>query len=133
MKKQIRQGVFETNSSSTHSLTMCMESDYDKWCSGETYFYKGWGYGFAENFKPKENHFYTYDECIEFLKHSNRVLKENENVDEWTKEEIAEVLRDYEFIHYDDDGNEYYEWFEETYETPNGERIVAFGYYGWDD
>ena len=35
MKKQIRRGVFETNSSSVHSLTMCMESDFNKWVAGE--------------------------------------------------------------------------------------------------
>lgn len=35
MKMQIRRGTFETNSSSVHSLTMCMESDYDKWVAGE--------------------------------------------------------------------------------------------------
>ena len=35
MKRQIRRGVFETNSSSVHSLTMCMESDYDRWKNGE--------------------------------------------------------------------------------------------------
>lgn len=35
MKVQIRRGVFETNSSSVHSLTMCMKSDYDKWVAGE--------------------------------------------------------------------------------------------------
>ena len=35
MKRQIRRGVFETNSSSVHSITMCMKSDYDKWVSGE--------------------------------------------------------------------------------------------------
>lgn len=35
MKKQIRRGVFETNSSSVHSITMCTESDYDKWVTGE--------------------------------------------------------------------------------------------------
>ena len=35
MKRQIRAGVFETNSSSVHSLTMCMESDFDKWVAGE--------------------------------------------------------------------------------------------------
>ena len=29
MKRQIRRGVFETNSSSTHSLTMCLKSDYE--------------------------------------------------------------------------------------------------------
>ena len=33
--RQIRKNVFETNSSSTHSITMCMKSDYDKWVSGE--------------------------------------------------------------------------------------------------
>lgn len=33
--KQIRRNVFETNSSSTHSITMCMKSDYDRWVAGE--------------------------------------------------------------------------------------------------
>ena len=35
MNRQIRRGVFETNSSSVHSLTMCTGSDYDKWKNGE--------------------------------------------------------------------------------------------------
>lgn len=35
MKRQIRRGVFETNSSSVHSITMCMKSDFDKWKAGE--------------------------------------------------------------------------------------------------
>ena len=35
MKRQIRRGVFETNSSSVHSLTMCTQSDYDRWKNGE--------------------------------------------------------------------------------------------------
>ena len=35
MKRQVRRGVFETNSSSVHSITMCMKSDYDKWVAGE--------------------------------------------------------------------------------------------------
>ncbi|WP_313584682.1 hypothetical protein [Lacrimispora sp.] len=30
MKRQIRRGVFETNSSSTHSLTMCSEEEFEK-------------------------------------------------------------------------------------------------------
>ena len=38
MKRQIRRGVFETNSSSVHSLTMCMKSDFDKWEKGEFVF-----------------------------------------------------------------------------------------------
>ena len=32
---QIRYGVFETNSSSTHSMVVCSEEDYQKWVDGE--------------------------------------------------------------------------------------------------
>lgn len=38
MKRQIRRGVFETNSSSVHSITMCMKSDYDRWVADEIAF-----------------------------------------------------------------------------------------------
>lgn len=30
MKRQIRNNVFETNSSSVHSMTICMKDDFDK-------------------------------------------------------------------------------------------------------
>ena len=30
MKILVRRGIFETNSSSVHSLTMCTKSDFDK-------------------------------------------------------------------------------------------------------
>lgn len=33
--KQIRIGTFETNSSSTHSLVVCTEEEYNKWLKGE--------------------------------------------------------------------------------------------------
>ena len=33
--KQIRRGVFETNSSSTHSICICTKNDYEKWKNGE--------------------------------------------------------------------------------------------------
>lgn len=29
--KTIRQGCLETNSSSTHSITLCMENEFEKW------------------------------------------------------------------------------------------------------
>lgn len=32
---QIRNGVFETNSSSTHSLVICTDEEYKKWINGE--------------------------------------------------------------------------------------------------
>ena len=38
MKRQIRRGVFETNSSSTHSIVICSEEEYKKWVKGELMF-----------------------------------------------------------------------------------------------
>lgn len=35
MKIQIRKGVFETNSSSVHSIVMCKKADYDMWNDGK--------------------------------------------------------------------------------------------------
>ena len=32
--EQVRRNLFETNSSSTHSLTMCTKTDYDEWRAG---------------------------------------------------------------------------------------------------
>lgn len=49
---QIRDGVFETNSSSTHSLCIMTQCDFDKWVSshnGEYYFVDGDGYGCSFN------------------------------------------------------------------------------------
>lgn len=34
--KTIRQGCFETNNSSTHSITLCMENEFGKWKNGDT-------------------------------------------------------------------------------------------------
>ena len=39
---QIRQGVFETNSSSTHALAICTQKEWDKLQSGE-YLVNEWG------------------------------------------------------------------------------------------
>lgn len=38
MKQAIRYGTFETNSSSTHTLCICTEKEYEAWRRGETLF-----------------------------------------------------------------------------------------------
>lgn len=43
MKIQVRKGVFETNSSSTHALAMTTKNDWNKFVSGE-YVCKGYPY-----------------------------------------------------------------------------------------
>lgn len=35
--KHARIGVFETNSSSTHSLTICTQEEYDNWIAGKLF------------------------------------------------------------------------------------------------
>lgn len=123
MKRQIRRGVFETNSSSTHSLTMMMKSDYKRWQTEELYLYdgSGWGWEFS---KPVENNLYTRDEAVEFVK-KNKYYKDKEEIDD-------EILKDIGFISWDDEGNEYLESFYQEFTTPSGETIVAFGEYGYD-
>lgn len=98
MKRQIRRGVFETNSSSVHSITMCSETDYDKWVNGEL-LYDRWGDDLVEKTPEREN-----DEDHQYLTY--------EQFNDW--------------------GYMGYETYERTHTTPNGEKVVAFGYYGHD-
>ena len=123
MKKQIRRGVFETNSSSTHSLTMMMKSDYERWEKEGLYLFNGYTYGW-EFSKPIKNALYTREEAIAFVKNSKYYSADDEINDEY--------LRDMDFISFDDEGNEYLEDFYEEFTTPSGETIVAFGEYGYD-
>ena len=122
---QVRNGVFETNSSSTHSLTMMMKSDYEKWQNDELYLYNGSGFGWYFG-EPEKNGLYTRDEVAKFIK-NNRYYKniEDDEID-------YEVIRDCDFISWDDEGNEYLESFYEEFVTPSGETIVAFGEYGYN-
>ena len=122
MKRQVRRGVFETNSSSTHSLTMMMKSDYDRWQTEQLYLYEG-GYGWEFN-KPIKNNLYTKDEVMKFAK-NNRYYHGEEEIDN-------ETMRDMGFISWDDEGSEFLEGFYEEFTTPSGETIVAFGEYGYD-
>lgn len=97
----IRRNTFETNSSSTHSLTMCTHDEYEKWKNGEL----------------------VFDRWNDKL-----VLPQNKD-----SEEDDYYDKDYftydEFFDYYCDGLETYS---ETHTTPNGEKIVCFGYYGYN-
>lgn len=68
MKRRIRLGVFETNSSSTHSITMCLKSDYDKWVNGELVFNKWYNKlepitdVIRESMEADDGEYLTYDQ-----------------------------------------------------------------------
>lgn len=47
--RQIRIGVFETNSSSTHTLVVCTDEELEKWKKGEII------YNYIDGFIPSDN------------------------------------------------------------------------------
>ena len=74
MKFQVRTGLFETNSSSTHSLTMCMKKDWEDFKNGKK-FYDRWEDCLVDEseFAPEEldsddeleDRYYTYEQFEE--------------------------------------------------------------------
>lgn len=123
MKRQIRRGVFETNSSSTHSITMCSGEEYDKWCSGNLLFWVG-----KKKFGTKED---IIEELKELTRWDNSLMYPDVN---WDDDSVVADIFDSEEIQSSDEffDDEYLETFEEKYHTPNGEEIVAFGKFGYD-
>lgn len=141
--KQIRRNVFETNSSSTHSITMANSDDYSKWQKGNLYLNDGWMSSDSEYVKEK---FVTLDQIVDIFKkseyHSDNVIcQDNFDKVKWEDEDYKfdsfdnYLASEYSFYTYNEYWNYYeysFETFEETYTTPNGESVVAFGYYGYD-
>ena len=119
--KLIRKGTFETNSSSTHSITMCKESDFDKWKNGEMYWDR-WN----ESLVSKE------EVEKEMAKLKEEFISEHPDYDkddiDW-EEKLEDYLNsDKEYYTYEEFNNyDYieYETFEDSYDG-----VVAFGYYG---
>ena len=117
MKRQVRRGVFETNSSSTHSITMCSNKEYEKWENGEVLY---WQDG---------DKFGTREEIIEELK-----KKKWYSITDWNDEDVVSDIFSDERVKTCDEffDNDYYETYSTEYTTPNGEVVVAFGYYGYN-
>ena len=108
MKRQIRMGTFETNSSSVHSLTIVGKDEFDKFKAGELLWYRD-----GDKIVSKE-------ELIEILK-------------KWyEEEEIDDDAISENSYSYDNIGGGEYETFEQEYTTKSGDKVVAFGYYGYN-
>lgn len=122
----IRRGCFETNSSSVHSMTMCMKSEYDEWDNDKLYLNKNAHWDSSSEFMTKE-------EVIQYLKKSSPYSYSEITGGELDEDEIAEVMRDCGFYTSDDFYNDCeMETFYDEFKTPRGETVVAFGYYGYD-
>lgn len=126
---QIRHDVFETNSSSTHSITVCSKNDYDLWKSGKVYLNDGWWRKDNQS-QYKDKTFVTHDEAIDIIECDGRDVEYNEDNYENFDKYIADVYNICSFDEYF--ANEYLEDFYASYTTETGETVVAFGLYGYD-
>ncbi len=107
MKRQIRIGTFETNSSSTHSLVMMSKDKFEKFEKGELFWYDG--------------EILSKTEILEIVK------KWDEDITlENLEEELDGELKTYD--NYSGDRETFYS----EYTTDGGEVVVSLGYYGYD-
>lgn len=115
--KQVRQGLFETNSSSTHSMTIVPKKEFEEWIDGKAVF-DYWEDEIISLEKLRKNNFDSrckYDSCEECLQENNHCCNDSK----------YKTYNGY----YDD---LYMESYERKYKTENGDEIVIFGYYGYD-
>lgn len=126
MKIQIRQGVFETNSSSTHSVAVCLSTEWDAFGRGEL-----WISPYSGKMLPRDEAEKFNEELIS--KHLERSQSWSHS---YTREDIIEDYRTDLYMSYQD----YYAWAETTYyeffdmgdKLSNGVGVVTYGYYGHD-
>ena len=135
MKITIRRGVFETNSSSTHSLTICTNESYEKWIKGDAVLNEGWSrfLGDYPDIIPIE------DVPAVVLKYKKETqskyadFSEDITVDDIKYDaNYEDLLRDiglytYQMWLYDDCLDTY----ETNFTTPSGDKMIAFGKYGY--
>ena len=104
---KIRKGVFETNSSSTHSLSVCSLERWKQFEKNKLY------YNFFQDI------FYTEEQLM--VKNN---LKTKSELKKYCKEEGWYTIDGFRELSY--------ETFEEIVRTPKGEKIMIFGYYGYN-
>lgn len=140
---QVRQGVFETNSSSTHSLNICTQEEFDAWTAKDSdicFIGEAWGDFDPSKFNGAE--FVTKQEVLDRAIEANKEHEDKEYYktydiehffekpeDKWYYESDAEDANIYLAEDYESDTLEYYE---RKFTTPSGDKMVAFGFYGQD-
>ena len=139
MKRVIRNSVWETNSSTSHSVVIMTEDKYKQWEKENLYYYskRSWYDPFdklPEDKKPKDGELYTQDEVLEFYKlqgYEYDPASGDYDTDEENKDQYIREMGD--FAGYDSWNNdEYLETDVNYYTTPGGEKIVVCCKYGTD-
>lgn len=111
--KSIRKGTFETNSSSTHSLTIVPESEFRSDLLESGYF-------------DDDDNLISREEAIARMKESG----DCDDIDFDDEDAVDDALNDtFSSVNSRNYGQEY---FEQHFVSPSGDKMVAFGWYGHD-
>lgn len=135
--RQVRKGVFETNSSSTHSLTICTEEEFNRWTSGELMFDTYNDKLVEVNTKISEEE----KECAKnyYEKNKSAFWKSweqlsEEEVEAWYTKYMTD-LNKVDMYRYQTRSQFLYnsdlETFTQFYTSPKGDKFVAFGKFGY--
>ena len=151
--KTIRNKVFETNSSSTHCITLVELEDFEKFEECEMLLNEGtlvpakevyddmmknlvdMEEQMTENYSKTYKDTLTYENFIKIMQsfsYGDLSYSSREDCSEDIANDIMAVkagLAD-DVTTYSCLGREYYETFEERHTTKRGDTVVAFGYYG---
>ena len=146
---QVRQGVFETNSSSTHTLTICTKEDYEDWKHGDKFWLDNdWGKlqtsksfvtseeleELTEKYNEEEQK--RIDAGDEYAKvlDIDKVLNERRDYDSWNDNYWDTERSSLEAYTMDDwyARNGDLETYERSFTSPSGDEMVAFGAFGYD-
>lgn len=81
----IRHGLFETNSSSTHSLVVMTKKQYHDWQNGENSYIELQNESFIT---PDKIHVYSWDKIKELYKKYNELRLRHSSIDDITDNDI---------------------------------------------
>ena len=122
---QIRQNTFETNSSSTHSLVICTMKQF-------------------EDLKKNKLYIYENDTLIDLVEarakvekyYPSRLVELDEAINDQDYESVEEIFEDCCIETYENWKDYKHDRGLETYsrhfESPSGDKLVAWGHYGYD-
>lgn len=133
MRRVIRRGVFETNSSTSHSLIIMSKDQYDKWENDGLYFFhaNNWWNPFEKlpmGQRPVMDALYSKTEVKDYIERLGDEY--NEEDDEFSFDKMAEENCFYSYASFMED--EYLESEINEYTTPSGEKLVICCKYGTD-
>ncbi len=146
---QVRQGVFETNSSSTHTLTICSKEDYEDWERGDKFWLDNdWGKlqtnksfvtpeeleELTEKYNEEEQKRIDAGDKFAKILDMDKVLNERRDYDSWEDSYWDTERSALEAYTMDDwyQRNGDLETYERTFTSPSGDEMVAFGAFGYD-